>query len=90
MKQCPNCRCQVDVQAASCPYCGITLPIYRKAQPFGDTRLNRVDTAVSSGTLRKSGTNQPERSGVQGAQHRVRDPNRARLGMTDICIAIIS
>lgn len=58
MKQCPNCRCQVDVQAASCPYCGITLPIYRKAQPFGDTRLKRVDTAVSSGTPRKSGTNQ--------------------------------
>ena len=58
MKQCPNCRCQVDVQAASCPYCGITLPMYRKAQPFGDTRLKRVDTAVSSGTPRKSGTNQ--------------------------------
>lgn len=45
MKQCPNCRCQVDVQAVSCPYCGIALPMYRR----NGTNQTRTIRSTSDG-----------------------------------------
>lgn len=48
MKQCPNCRCQVEIQAAVCPYCGLTLPLYREYPTHTNTNFQRNSLSGSS------------------------------------------
>lgn len=88
MKQCPNCRCQVDVQAATCPFCGITLPLYRKARPFGDTHLRAPEPATHQPVRESSRRAEPPRAGTVrstsgGAGQPARQGTKPRTGRSE-------